>query len=227
MYDSEYFRKVIGNNYNQSDLYTTNTTYVNNEIGENFLADMSKTSANMQETSTNISGSSTDMHGTSTNVSRTSANVHGISTNTSGSSADMYGFLNENQNINVINSNVEQQSLNTSNFVPNMNVTDTSNNIQNEVAYNTNTQVRYPNIYNVLNPMLDTILREKQNIEYNELTIETMCNEIYNALEVDINPQGTNEANTLNNVIAVNAKPKNYLLHDLIKIMLINKIENN
>lgn len=186
MYDSEYFRKVIGNNYNANDLYTT---YNENNGAKIYSVDTPVSTNTINE------------------VVPTSQ-----LTATQPMSSQVY-------NTNTVSQPTSAQTYNT-NTILEPTVAQT---------YNENNKISYPEIYNVLNPMVDTILKEKQNIEYTEATIDTMSTEIYNALEVDVNPQKTStEVNsTFNNVVAVNSTPKNYLLHDLIKIMLIDKIEKN
>ena len=250
MYDSEYFRKVIGSNYNPKDLYT-NTTYANNEIKESYLVDtpvFSNKEQGINFVNNNDIISSSDEKQQSLNTNNFVSNMNVTDTNSIISNEATYNVnailnkeaynTNSNPNELTYNTNIspDRTTYNT-NTIPTETVYNTNtvpietayntNTISSEVTYNKTTKYTYPDIYNMLTPMLDTILKEKQNMEYNETTIETMCTEIYNALEVDVNPQKTNESNVLNNVVEVNAKPKNYLLHDLIKIMLINKIENN
>lgn len=224
MYDSEYFRKVIGSNYNPNELY--NTTYSKDE------------SVNIRSTDTLLAQdvnvvNNTPIQPVVSNISEPTYNVNNIKTdsaleylhnmnnsNTEETSTHLYDNINKQVSVNLYN-NVDQEVS-----------TEPYKNVNTEPVlqetYNVssnNTKLSYPDIYNVINPMVDTILKNRQNMEYNEATINAMSTEIYNALEVDVNPQKTTETNTFNNTIQVSTKPKNYLLHDLIKIMLIGKIE--
>lgn len=210
MYDSEYFRKVIGDNYNPNDLYS-NTTYNNStdakiyEVNSKVAFDNSPNLNNEQIIANNPNINSTPT-------------VTNITPNTNPVSSQPVNNISSYETYNV-NANPESQIAYNVNIEP-----------APQIAYNVNTnptsEIHYPDIYNVLNPMIDKVLETNKNIEYNEATINAMSTEIYNALETDSNPQKTtNVASPFNNVIQVNAKPKNYLLHDLIKIMLIGKIK--
>lgn len=191
MYDSEYFRKVIGNNYNPNELYN-NTTYDNNERANIYSVDTQSVFLNP-----NVNNNDT---------------MQVFANSASAPSLENYN-VNNNNIYNTNAQNVEPSTYNT-----------TAMNSDNNIC-NTSTKIQYPDIYNVINPMVDTVLKNRQNIEYNEVTINAMSTEIYNALEVDVNSQKTNETDSFSNSVQVNARPKNHLLHDLIKIMLIGKIE--
>ena len=221
MYDSEYFRKVIGSNYNPNELY--DTTYDNSEGANIRTVDMQMAQNNNTHT--------VDMPITQDNTIRTVDTPITQDIN-----------LVNNIPVQTISNNVLEPAYDVNNirtnsaleYLHNMNKANTEEVSANlysntyteplqQETYNVNNKITYPDIYNVINPMLDTVLKNRQNIEYNEATINAMSTEVYNALEVDVNPQKTTES--FNNTIQVNAKPKNYLLHDLIKIMLIGKIE--
>lgn len=217
MYDSEYFRKVIGNNYNANDLYTT---YNENNGAKIYSVDTPVSTNTINEVvPTSQLNNVVSTQAYSTNNIESTIPTQSYSVNNVPEPASTQPMSSQIYNTNTVSQATSAQTYNT-------------NTISEPTAaqtYNENNKIRYPEIYNVLNPMVDTILKEKQNIEYTEATIDTMSTEIYNALEVDVNPQKTStEVNsTFNNVVAVNSRPKNYLLHDLIKIMLIDKIEKN
>lgn len=223
MYDSEYFRKVIGSNYNPNELY--NTTYDNNE-GVNIRtidAPLTQNTSFVNNTQMQTTHNTNFLNNTpvQTMSNEALANLY--------NNGEKEVFTEQYNNVNA--EPVSQGTYNNVNTKPILQEPYTNVSTEPVLQQETysvnsnNNKLIYPDIYNVINPMVDTVLKNRQNIEYNEATINAMSTEIYNALEVDVNPQKTAETNTFNNTIQVNARPKNYLLHDLIKIMLIGKIE--
>lgn len=90
----------------------------------------------------------------------------------------------------------------------------------------------YPDIYRILIPMIDVAIDKNKNKDIGIELIEEMAREIYNALviDVDINNKNlnTNENKELNKVEIENekqVKPKNIILLDLIKILILDKLK--
>lgn len=104
----------------------------------------------------------------------------------------------------------------------------------------------YPDIYRILIPMIDVVIDKNKNKDIGIKLIEEMAREIYNALviDVDINNKNlnTNENKELNRIEIENenqndntnkneqmikqVKPKNIVLLDLIKILILDKLKN-
>lgn len=109
----------------------------------------------------------------------------------------------------------------------------------------------YPDIYTILNPMVEKTLNENQNKEITEELLETMTRKIYEAVEDDMNIRAVSTTPVSNNSVAVNEnknrnitslanqnvnttktttisrRPNNPTLRDLIRILLINRIIDN
>lgn len=217
MYDSEYFKKVIGDNYSKEKVYTTykndyenNILPVNAEVKNNedkILNDTAVAEITPKNTVSEVGLRDTTseavlnerMESVSSNVNN--INPQAISYNNSLYPEDYYSSINLQNNNNY---NDYQEVQNTSN--------------------------EYPEIYNVVNPMIEDLLSKNQDMVYTSNVIDSMAMEVYNALEVDNNPIDTtrnvnsNGIYSSENIVNVNARPKNRLLHDLIKIILLHHI---
>lgn len=116
-----------------------------------------------------------------------------------------------------------------------------------------NSQISYPEIYKILEPMIAKTLQIYQEQQFNEDILNQMTNQIYDAIEVDNNQ--ITEDNTNSQEVSINLKDadkedsvaqklasttyqegiisskknfrENSLLRDLIKILLIQKIINS
>lgn len=103
----------------------------------------------------------------------------------------------------------------------------------------------YPEIYNLLNPMIEKTLNDNKSKEITEELVESMTKQIYEAIEEDMSVKqvSTVSASNLDNrnrqivqstkqqnqnvVSRSERRPGNPTLRDLIRILLINKILNN
>lgn len=94
----------------------------------------------------------------------------------------------------------------------------------------------YPEIYKMIIPMIENLVSRNEHMTFTQEVIETMVNEIYNYVEDDIitddikkNSEISNKSSN-NDTVLVHAnpyrrrKPKNTLLYDLIKILLLNRL---
>lgn len=102
----------------------------------------------------------------------------------------------------------------------------------------------YPDIYNILTPMVEKIVNENQNKEITEELIETMTKEIYENVEEDMSVKqvSTNasvsdnktrnmttitQTSNISNIKQPPRRPKNTTLRDLIRILIINRFLEN
>ena len=99
----------------------------------------------------------------------------------------------------------------------------------------------YPEIYNILKPMVEKIVEENKLKEITQELIETMTKKIYETVEDDMsvrqvssNPINDGKIRNLNsaqittsNIKQPDRKPGNPTLKDLIRILIINRILEN
>lgn len=97
----------------------------------------------------------------------------------------------------------------------------------------------YPEIYILLTPMVEKTVLENSEKEITEELVESMTNQVYNAIQDDMNVKQVNTNQSLTNNKNVNGnvkqvsniqvarRPENHSLKDLIKILLINSLINN
>lgn len=102
----------------------------------------------------------------------------------------------------------------------------------------------YPDIYVLLNPMIEKTIAENNEKEMTEELIETMTKQIYDSIEEDMSVKQVSAASLtsdnknrninmnssikpVSNTVQTARRPGNSTLRDLIKILLINKILNN
>lgn len=95
----------------------------------------------------------------------------------------------------------------------------------------------YPDIYNILMPMVEKTISENVSQEITKEVIENMSLKIYYAVEDDMvikksmemseNKPKTVAVNSSSVARAEHSRPKNRTLQDLIKILIINRILNN
>lgn len=132
--------------------------------------------------------------------------------------------------------------------VSNNNVVEAANtNVNISISQETETVAKvkkmYPDIYVLLNPMIDKTIAENKEKEITEELIETMTKQIYDAIEDDMNVKqvsttpvsvGDNKNRNINSqvrpvsgAVQTARRPQNSTLRDLIKILLINRILNN
>ena len=89
----------------------------------------------------------------------------------------------------------------------------------------------YPEIYKIIVPMIEELVSRNKHMSITQEVIETMVSEIYDYVEEDIISNKDNNT-TINNdkeaiLVHVNPyrrKPRNMLLFDLIKILLLNRL---
>ena len=79
----------------------------------------------------------------------------------------------------------------------------------------------YPDIYQAIEPIVELSVANMEEREINQDTIEGMTSRIYNAIEPSTIPTNFSASN---NSIPVTGRPYNSLLHDLIKILILNKL---
>ena len=116
-------------------------------------------------------------------------------------------------------------------------------NVSNDVA---RIRKMYPDIYVILNPMVEKTVSENSGKEITEEVLEAMTNKIYDAVEEDMsasprqvstNPVASDNKNrTANQTAQVTTtnltrtaarRPGNPTLRDLIKILIINRLLDN
>lgn len=113
--------------------------------------------------------------------------------------------------------------------------TNTYNNFQNQTIEATvneqELQDCYPEIYNIVKPMVKSTCQMYAGRTITKELVEEMTLKIYNSVETDENRNTQSERKLKNgDVINPNAKQENrsrannYLLNDLIKIMLLNEL---
>ena len=93
----------------------------------------------------------------------------------------------------------------------------------------------YPKIYNAIDPIVELVVKNTVNLNQNisEDLIDEMTNKIFYAVRVDSNPEAnrTVQVNTVpinsQDTIHASTSPRNNILRDLIKILILNKILNN
>lgn len=243
MYDSEYFKKVIGNNYNSKEIYNTpkndnennifpvnvdnpktryeangNISYNNSPYPEDYNI------SNYQNSNTYPKEYQETQN---TNAQyQTTQNTNAQYQTTQNADAQYQTIQNTNaqyqeaQNINAPYQ--EAQDINTE-YQQSQN----TNAIYQEIA---NTSTEYPEIYNIVEPMVEELLSKNQDMEFTNGVVDTMAMEIYNALESDTNqtstPANSNGIYIEGSVVNTNSRPRhrNSLLQDLIKILLLNHI---
>ena len=146
----------------------------------------------------------------------------------------------QNNNASMMSAAEKKDTLEVSNMNNNINV---SNNI-------TKIKKMYPDIYVILNPMVEKTIQENKDKEITEEVLNVMTNKIYDSVEEDMsvntrsvsnnNQLQENRNRSLNQTSQVSAQvttsnlTKNAIrrignptLRDLIKILLINKILEN
>ena len=243
MYDSEYFKKVIGNNYNSKEIYSTynnnenkifpvNSNTTSNEASSNMVGvntglnnnmDVIKTSSEMstQEVSNEqVTNKANDVFQRQANSEPTA-----MSYNNTPYPEDYYRNTNANINYqNIQETNTMYQQTQETNTVPEQfqEVNAMYQNVQ-------DTSTKYPEIYNIVDPMVEEILNKNQDMEFTSGVVDTMAMEIYNAVEADTNstpsiPVNSNGVYNGESVINANSRPRNSLLLDLIRILLLNHI---
>ena len=98
---------------------------------------------------------------------------------------------------------------------------------------NRNLRDLYPDIYNIVEPMIKKVCIKNRNTIDNE-TLDNMTNEVYNNLETN---EGINLNITINNELKPETRSKeinlenrnqnkNNFLKDLIKILILQEMEN-
>lgn len=107
-----------------------------------------------------------------------------------------------------------------------------TNNYNGEINREVNLENSYPEIYRVINPMIENTINMYSDRNINNDILEEMTDRIYNSLENDERYLETKNTPLKNgDVINPNAKEENrnnnFLLKDLIKILLIKQILNN
>ena len=95
----------------------------------------------------------------------------------------------------------------------------------------------YPDIYNILMPMVEKTISENVSQDVTEEVVEAMSLKIYNAIEDDmVVKKSMDMSENKVKAVAVNSnsiartehiRPKNRTLQDLIKILIINSILNS
>lgn len=106
-----------------------------------------------------------------------------------------------------------------------------------------------PDIYKIIKPVTDKIIKSNNFVEITKDILEKMSNEVYYAIEVDVNPNPMMRPNIVENSYAssmnrisssstiqygskfvepknpmTNNKPKNTMLKDMIKIIILDSI---
>ena len=81
----------------------------------------------------------------------------------------------------------------------------------------------YPETYNVINPIVELVVKNNIDKEISEDLINSLTDKIYYAVEADTNHEKKTNL-TKDNTIMVNTRPHNSFLHDLIKILILNNI---
>lgn len=204
MYDSNYFRKIIGENVNPNDYFETNNninntssqiidenTYMKNQNG--FMQNQVPTQKKTQTPQPQINTQNQVNTQTKTNVQSQINTQSQVNTQ---SHANMQPRTNAESQANV------QSRINPSAQVD----TQSRTNIHqaNHTIYD-----HYPEIYKIIMPMVEEAVKRHSGQNITPKLIEDITTEIFNALEVD---------NNIN---------KNKVLYDLIKILVLNYFVNN
>ena len=204
MYDSNYFRKIIGENVNPNDYFETNNninntssqiidenTYMKNQNG--FMQNHVLTQKKTQTTQPQINTQNQVNTQIKTNAQSQINTQSQVNTQ---SHANMQPRTNAESQANV------QSRVNPSAQVD----TQSRTNIHqaNHTVYD-----HYPEIYKIIMPMVEEAVKRHSGQNITPKLIEDITTEIFNALEVD---------NNIN---------KNKVLYDLIKILVLNYFVNN
>lgn len=202
MYDNDYLEKILGEQYNMSDYFADTYTdpvvkVIDNESINNSISDNSKLIKNNAEL-------------IEENDTKSASNIKKNLKPTT-KSEELPQEIEKTQN--------KKHKTNNS-----------SSNIQEDSKNKYDIKSLYPQIYNAIEPIVELVVKNNSEKEINSDLIESLTNKIYYAIEVDKQPETIAVSTTPINedeTIQASTKPKNKLLHDLIKILLLNNIINN
>lgn len=86
----------------------------------------------------------------------------------------------------------------------------------------------YPEIYLVLEPIVELTVKNNHNKLYDEKIVDTMTDKIYYAIDNDSFLNENNETGVIptssNEILPTSSRPKNHMLRDLIKILILNNL---
>lgn len=198
MYDSNYFRKIIGENVNPNDYFENSSNISNSSariIDENTY--MKNQSVFIQNQNSGHKEEQTQSRTNTQNQAKIQSQIN-EQTNITRQQINTQ----EQNNIQVKN----EQSKNISRAGM-INV----ENLQSEKTIQSNHTIydHYPEIYKIIMPMVEEAVKRNSGQNITSKLIEGITTEIFNALEVD---------NNIN---------KNKVLYDLIKILVLNYFVNN
>lgn len=83
----------------------------------------------------------------------------------------------------------------------------------------------YPDIYRIIIPMIDVVIDKNKSKDIRIELIEEMAREIYNALVIDVDTNNKDLNTNKNEQMIKQVKPKNIILLDLIKILILDKLK--
>ena len=198
MYDSNYFRKIIGENVNPNDYFENSSNISNSSariIDENtytknqsvFIQNQNpghKEAQKQSQTNTQNQAKIQSQISEQTNITRQQINTQ------------------EQNNIQV--KNEQSKNISRAGMI-------NAENLQSEKTIQSNHTIydHYPEIYKIIMPMVEEAVKRNSGQNITSKLIESITTEIFNALEVD---------NNIN---------KNKVLYDLIKILVLNYFVNN
>lgn len=198
MYDSNYFRKIIGENVNPNDYFENSSNISNSSariIDENTY---------MKNQSVFIQNQNPE-HKEAQTQSRTNTQ----------NQAKIQSQINEQTNITRQQINTQEQNNIQVKNEQSKNISRAgminAENLQSEKTIQSNHTIydHYPEIYKIIMPMVEEAVKRNSGQNITSKLIESITTEIFNALEVD---------NNIN---------KNKVLYDLIKILVLNYFVNN
>lgn len=228
MYDEDYFRKIIGGNYKPSDYYANSTYEPNANVFPSEMYAQCKNSSNSNQNSnsslnynTNNNSDNTNTKtpslqpNTSNNISN-SANDNNNPMNTTtradGNSSYMINITTKND-ISVNTGDEANQRLHRSlddelkkekeDIIEE--VDDIKEDIKRDIGlFKTDFDKYYPEIYRIINPMIEAVVEKNNGASITEDLIEVMAREVYDAVEddVDVNSGGRSD-----NAVQVSTQP--------------------
>lgn len=198
MYDSNYLRKIIGENVNPND-YFENSSNISNS------------SSRIIDENTYMKNQSIFMQ----NQNQRQKEAQTQSQTNTQNQAKMQSQINEQTKITRQQINTQEQNNIQVKSEQSKNISRDGminvENLQSEKTIQSNHTIydHYPEIYKIIMPMVEEAVKRNSGQNITPKLIEDITTEIFNALEVD---------NNIN---------KNKVLYDLIKILVLNYFVNN